>query len=279
MRGAREISDRDLTGGVVDAAGLRALGVSRSGLDRALRAGTLRRIRRGWFATPAAHPDIVRAVRAGGALSCVSALRLRGAWVLDRELHVRVARGDAVVRAPGVRLHWTDRRVGSTVIDDPVTALGFAVGCVPLREAVAVTDSVANGRLVPAWELETVLQRSPRGRRVLQSHDPTAESGLETFARLGLRSARLRVRTQVVIATVGRVDLLIGDRLVLELDGAEWHTGIGAVEHDRHRDRQLAALGYIVLRVTYRQMLEEWDVVLDQILRIVRRGDHRARSA
>jgi very-short-patch-repair endonuclease len=83
----------------------------------------------------------------------------------------------------------------------------------------------------------------------------------------------------VVIAGVGRVDLLIGERLVLELDGAEWHTGIDAIERDRRRDRELVARGYLVMRVTYRQLLERWDEVEAQILRLVRRDEHRRRPA
>jgi len=48
--------------------------------------------------------------------------------------------------------------------------------------------------------------------------DPGCGSGLETLARLHLRRRHIRVRSQVHIPPVGWVDLLIGGRLVLELD-------------------------------------------------------------
>jgi very-short-patch-repair endonuclease len=91
---------------------------------------------------------------------------------------------------------------------------------------------------------------------------------------LALRSRNLRVRPQVWIPGVGRVDLLIGDRLVLELDGREWHQDF---ERDRARDRALVARGYLVLRASYRQVLEDWPTIEAQIAEIVARRDHRWR--
>lgn len=55
--------------------------------------------------------------------------------------------------------------------------------------------------------------------------DMSAESGLETKARLRLRALGIPYRAQVRISRVGHVDLLIGERLVLELDGGAWHSG------------------------------------------------------
>lgn len=43
--------------------------------------------------------------------------------------------------------------------------------------------------------------------------------------RLRLRRRKVELRTQVTIADVGRVDLLVGERLVIEVDSKEHHTG------------------------------------------------------
>ena len=73
---------------------------------------------------------------------------------------------------------------------------------------------------------------------------------------------------------MGNVDLVVGDRLVVELDGAAWHERPGDFEADRRRDRELAALGYVVIRASYRQVMTEWSEIEEQILRIVRRQGH-----
>jgi very-short-patch-repair endonuclease len=54
------------------------------------------------------------------------------------------------------------------------------------------------------------------------------------------------------------VDLLWPDqRLIVEVDGFAYHAGRRAFERDRARDARLTASGYRVLRVTYRQIVEE----------------------
>ncbi len=62
-----------------------------------------------------------------------------------------------------------------------------------------------------------------------------SESGTESKVRLLLRTRRIGHRPQVYIARVGYVDLLVGDRLVVEIDGAAYHTG-PEFEEDRRRD-------------------------------------------
>jgi very-short-patch-repair endonuclease len=260
-------------GGIASTADLRRTGLDSSALRRAAAAGRLTRIRMGWYAASWCPPAVVSAVRAGGTLSCVSALALRGAWTLDDEhVHVRVGRGATVRGGPGLQIHWDPGHLTSSAIDPPLEALRLAVACLDLRHAVAVADSALHLGLVSESEVGRL--DSPRGRRVTALADAKAESGLETFARLGLRSLKVRVRSQVTIPTVGRVDFLIGDRLVFEVDGAAWHGGIADFERDRERDRRLAELGYLVIRATYRQVIEGWPTVRDHILALVRRREH-----
>lgn len=249
--------------------------VSDSRLRRLVEDAALERLRRGWYADAGVAPEIRRAVAAGGVLTCVSALEHLGVWTMPHaDLHLRVASGTAVRRA-GIRLHWTHERVDlARGVDDVQAALLRAVECLDLRAAVVVVDSALNRGLVSRSALERSLT-TPRGRRVLALADERAESGIETLARLGLRRLRVRVRSQVVVPGAGRVDLLIGDRLVLELDGRRWH---GDFEADRDRDRRLLALGYLVIRASYRQVMEEWDTIASQILTLVRRDEHRWRA-
>ena len=103
--------------------------------------------------------------------------------------------------------------------------------------------------------------------------DPSSESGGESAIRLRLRRLGVPYRSQVVIPGVGRVDFLIGNRLVIEADGFEFHGDREAFESDRARDRRLVELGYLVIRVTYRQ-LQSWPQIERSLLAIVRSGRH-----
>ncbi len=141
-----------------------------------------------------------------------------------------------------------------------------------------VADSLSNRGILSMHRITGVLARTPRGRRALEFIDPRAESGIETMLRLALRRLRVRVSSQVVIPGVGRVDFLVGERLVIEADGYEWHADRAAFERDRERDRELVRRGYLVIRVTYQQAHDDLDAVTVAVLDIVRRRDHRWRA-
>ena len=62
----------------------------------------------------------------------------------------------------------------------------------------------------------------------------------------------------VVNARLGRYEidfLWRSQRLVVEVDGYAYHANRRAFERDRERDAALAAAGYTVLRVTWRQLV------------------------
>jgi very-short-patch-repair endonuclease len=109
---------------------------------------------------------------------------------------------------------------------------------------------------------------------VLESLDPNSQSGLESLCRVRLGRIGLATRSQVFVEGVGHVDLVIGDRLVIETDGKEWHDSPVAFERDRDRDLRLALLGYRVVRLTYAQIIGEWALVELSIRSLVARGEH-----
>ncbi|MDN5726574.1 MAG: hypothetical protein L0G99_11685, partial [Propionibacteriales bacterium] len=55
----------------------------RATVDRAVREGRLIVVARGWYALPDASSDVLRAIRLGGRLDCVSAAQHHGLWVPD----------------------------------------------------------------------------------------------------------------------------------------------------------------------------------------------------
>jgi len=81
------------------------------------------------------------------------------------------------------------------------------------------------------------------------------------------------VRIQVEIPGVGTVDTLVGDRLILELDSRAHHLGSN-YEKDRTRDLLAIEQGYIVLRVSYHRVMNDWPSVERVVMALVRRGEH-----
>ncbi|MBM7826841.1 DUF559 domain-containing protein [Microbacterium aurum] len=72
-----------------------------------------------------------------------------------------------------------------------------------------------------------------------------------------------------------RVDLLIGARLVLQIDGGT-HVGRQREEDVAH-DAALMLRGYYVICVGYTQVIERWEEVQERIMRAVAQGLHLAR--
>ncbi|MCU1480168.1 MAG: hypothetical protein JWQ19_954 [Subtercola sp.] len=279
-------------GGITDLSRLRASGFSGKQTERAIKAGRLARIRRGWVAAANAPPSAVEAVRVGGSLTCVSALRELGVWCLtDDLLHVRVHRHANHLASPddrsvaltdagaqGVKLHGTHSahhppRHWHT---DPVdVALMHAISCPPRDYAVALCDSAMNLALTSKPNLERLAGFiDKRHFAIIRLTDASAQSGLETMARLRLRALRIPYHPQAEIAGVGHVDLLVGERLVVELDGKEWHSSPEAFAEDRRRDLILHERGYFVIRLTYAQAMFGWSRVEALVLDLVAHGKH-----
>jgi very-short-patch-repair endonuclease len=138
-----------------------------------------------------------------------------------------------------------------------------------------VADSLLHLRRATRAELERWCERAPLRVRGLLAKVDRAESGTETMVRLRLRALGITVRPQVSIWPGMRIDLLIGDRLVVECDSEQHHASWAQQQADRARDRQLVARGYRPIRLSYRQIHDDWPAIERDILSIVRRGDHR----
>jgi very-short-patch-repair endonuclease len=55
------------------------------------------------------------------------------------------------------------------------------------------------------------------------------------------------------------------ERLIVEVDGFAFHSTRAAFERDRARDRTLHAAGYVVLRVTWRQLVRGPEMVVAEL--------------
>lgn len=246
---------------------LLAQGHTRRSIQAAIRTGELIHVRRDRYLTPDVDDLVVRAVRVGGRLTCLSLLALLGVFVLrNHQLHVQVAPGAGRLRAPddrqrpaaairagAVRLHWTEMPEvpQSACAVGVVDALVHAILCQPPRAAVATLDSAVHLGLITMWQLAEVFARLPARFQVLRTFvDGRAESGPESLIRLMARRLGCEVRLQVSFDGVGRVDLVLDGWLVVECDSKEFHADWAAQVRDRERDLALAGLGYCTFRVT-----------------------------
>lgn len=264
-------------GGVARVADLRELGFRRTAFERAVAQGTLRRIRQGWVATTDADPLLIGAARHGVVLSCVTQARRLGLWVHERNPGLHAAATNRAVKASrGVRVHWAIPLVPRhpSALEDPIeNVLALIAECEPFEQALATWESALNKSLVTIEALRNLSWR-PAARRILAEAQPFADAGLETYLRPRLRWLRVPVHIQAWIAG-HRVDALVGERLVLQIDGGH-HVGAQRSEDIQH-DAELTLMGYHVIRISYEQMMFGWPTVQDLIMRAVAQGLHRAR--
>jgi very-short-patch-repair endonuclease len=259
--GSRVMSRREL----LDA------GFTSKGITRAVRSGHLIRLRRDHYIART-DPAADAAVRIGGVLTCISALTALGVFaVSDGRVHVHVERTMSRLRGPVDRRERWDRRVhGSSVrlhwgrspewasreavsLDEAIRTM---VRCRAPREVVAALDSILYLGIRSREELHEIFACLPRKYEVLlRLADGRAESGPESLVRLMLRQLGAAFDLQVVIGGVGRVDFLIGDRLILECDSKAHHSDWGQRRKDIRRDQEAARRGYTTVRLLAEDVL------------------------
>lgn len=258
---------------------LKEEGLSWRAVAEAVDGGHLLRIRRSWLSLPDADPVLLSAARAGVIVSCLSAAERLGLWVArSRGAHVaappHAGRVDVVVGTRVHRAHPVVPRHPDALVDALENVLVLVATCIPREEALVVWESALNKQLTSRESL-TRLALPGRARSILDDVQPFADSGLETIIVVRLRWLGLRLLPQAFLHG-HRVDLLIGERLVLQIDGAH-HVGAQRAEDIRH-DAVLTLNGYHVIRVGYHQIMNDWPSVQYLVSRAVAQGLHLARS-
>jgi very-short-patch-repair endonuclease len=266
-------------GGIATKAQLESRGLTGFDLTAAVRCGEIRRVRRAHYSTALALPDAVQAVRIGGRLAGVSAARSYGLWAgFDERLHVALPRNASRLRtnlAPSISneltpdistresvLHWVRPtppgsecwRVSAEecvlqVADwaDPETA----VACLDTARTIFGWNKA---RIASMFGAVSAAQRA----RAAVSRDGS-DAGTESVVRQRLLRRGVSVVQQVAVAGVGRLDMLVaGTKVVIEVDGKGHHSSPEAFENDRRRDAELAARGYIVIRLSFARVFGDW---------------------
>ena len=263
-------------GGVAETHELVARGIRPHRLTTAVRAGEIARVRRGWYCLPETDPALRTAIRVGGRLACVSAAEHYG-WATPERygVHVSVAENASRLRhetlgptAPAmaaVVVHWSsplERAERPRLVTDRFETVVQLVECLDPESAVAALDSFLHDDPVRSRELEQWLTSLPASIvEALPSRNGLCHSFLETIGRVRLERAGIIGEHQVEIPGVGRVDLVIDGRLVIEWDGGT-HRTAAQQDEDCRRDALLATMGFRTLRFSYRLVMDEWYVVI-----------------
>ncbi len=267
---------------------LLATGVSPRAIASAVHSGAVVRARRGVYCPVSAPTHVIRALRVGGLAAGTTAAEVFGLWVPERRLtEVWLPRPASRLRSPdnrrlplaradrsGLRTHWSP-------LLDPAAATSWRVGAhdavaqclrfLPRDFALAVLDSALRTAVVGPYELASLATALPaRQRSLISLADARAGSGTETLVRLALHDAGLRVTPQVNVAGVGLVDLLVGTRVVVEVDSESWHSTPEQRAEDYRRDLELHRLGYVVVRVSYEQAMRQRAEVVRAVVVAVR---------
>jgi very-short-patch-repair endonuclease len=274
--------------GIVTRPQLIGAGIERGAIKRRLRAGRLHSVHRGvYLVGHAVPPDGARemaAVLACGAGALVSHRSAAHLWQLLRcpanqpPVDITLVRRDAGART-GIRTHRVrslDRGDVQTLRGLPLTTpartlldLAAAVSRPELERAFAEAQA---RRLVNDGGIADQLDRNPgragvRALRRLVERGPALTRSEAERRMLGLiRAAHLpapRVNTRL---GPYEVDFLwTRQRLVVEVDGYAYHGNRRAFEGDRERDARLAAAGYTVIRITWRQLTSGPEAVVARL--------------
>jgi very-short-patch-repair endonuclease len=189
---------------------------------------------------------------------------------------------------PGIRVHRVStiddrdvrRKQGVWLTSPARTLIDLAAEASTADLEDAVAEARAN-RLVRGRELEAALKRAGRRRgaarmraflRSEQGPAFTRSKGERTMRRL-LRAARLPM-PQVNARFAGyEIDFLwAAERVIVEVDGYDFHSHRRAFERDRRKDMALRDAGYEVIRISWRQLTEEPFVVIAHIARALDRA-------
>jgi very-short-patch-repair endonuclease len=293
----RELAGRQQ--GVVARKQLLQAGVPAHAVDNRVRNGRLEALHRGVYRVGPLRGPYERQMAAvlacgdGALLSHRSAAAL---WGLvpeaDRDTPVDVTvRGRHLNPGPGIRTY----RVVGVPADEAVAIHGIPA-TTPARTLFDLPRSIPSTELERAMaraerkgladtgDVRALVERYPRraGTRVLRSvlsrdggpaltRSEAEARFLELVRRAGLPTPRSNVRLEGF-----EVDFLWRTaRLVVEIDGYTFHSSPRMFDRDRKRDRVLTTAGFVVMRVTLRDLTEEPEVVLVQVAQALVRERRR----
>ena len=268
------------------------LGFDRGSIAHRLKLGRLRPVHRGvytighrlltqegrWMAATLAYgPHAVLSHRAAAAL-----------WGMRGGTRVEVTVPGGQRGRSGIEVHranlpsderTTHRGIPTTTVPrtlldlSPVLTRRHLRGALREAEHLRLTDSLSMHDLIVRYPrrsglraIRALLAEAGVGARIIRSE---LEERFQDF----LISAGLPLPQTNLIIEGYEVDCVWPDqRLIVELDGHASHSPTHAFELDRARDRRLEAAGWRVVRITWRQLEREPELVEADLRRLLLRG-------
>jgi very-short-patch-repair endonuclease len=286
--------------GVVAVDQLRVVGVTGRAASHRAKAGRLHRVHRGIYAVGhesiGRHGRLLAAALACGPGAVISHLSAAALWglrdpspvVIDVIVPCQTGRKIDGIRARRCRHPTRDEvtaheSVPCTTPSRTLVDLAGTLGTASLRRAV---EQAAVLKLLDIGALDTAMARAKRRRGIPALRaivDPWRAQGDDLPRLRSLLEARLvtplvesglpRPRCNVELRVEGHrfeADRLWEEqRLIVETDGEQTHGTRAAFQRDRRRDQILTAAGYRTARVTWSQLEDEPDAVLDRIRRML----------
>jgi very-short-patch-repair endonuclease len=248
--------------GIVERRQLIAIGLSAAAIDHRVRSGRLIVLYRGVYAVGHAAQSergtLRAALMAAGPTAAHSHLTAAARWKLipsmPQFVEVTVTRKGPRSRR-GLRIHETQRPPEIRILDSlPLTA--------PLRTLTDLARTQSRKQLermcAEALVMKLVTQDKLDAAGILDPYlaAPT-RSEFERRFYAQLRNARLpRPIAGYPIPPYTADFAWPKERVVVETDGWDFHGHRAAFEDDRERDAHLAANGWVVVRVTWRQLCD-----------------------
>lgn len=282
--------------------------VTEASLRRALAEGTIVRTARGRYALPftptigqrVGLDELAQAGRraahevSGTAILLTAAARWgwRTKWVPTKpQVAVPPGRKVTTAKRRSLDVRWRDvptsDRDDGWVTHRVRTAMDCAV-LLPADEALAVLDSALREGMVDRDELglaAAALPRQHRARvtRLVDMATSEAANPFESVLRwivADIPGLTVRPQTEVFDGNgkIGRVDLADEElRIAMEADSFEWHGKREGLERDCIRYNRLVAVGWLVLRFSWDQVMYHPERVRDIVVRTVALCDSRVR--
>ena len=250
---------------------------SKRRLRDSLQRGEVVRLARGRYGLAAVDRSRKHAAGLNGVVSHLSAAMLWGwpvAWPAQRSwVTVPRKRHLAPGQGRGVQVVFADLDERDVIngVTAPVRTVLDCAKRLPVGEALSVADSALRSGLVEEAELIAAAHRirgrgAPACRQVTARATGRAANPFESMLRsLVLEFPCLVVEAQgevVTRASVYHPDLVLrAQRVVIEADSWEFHTGKQAHERDCIRYTELTLAGWAVIRFTWHQVMYDPDYV------------------
>ncbi|MEA2425030.1 MAG: hypothetical protein QOH13_1440 [Thermoleophilaceae bacterium] len=281
--------------GVVGRVQLVTLGLHPRAIDRRCDAGRLHAVHRGTYAV--GHPLLspqgrwMAGVLAGGHDAVLSHLSAAALW------EIRGRQGPAEITVPvkgrsprGVKARYAQLEpdeitvragIPVTTVERTLLDLGAVV-----RDPTQVEKAIREADYLGLFDLDEMLrlvERHPRRRGTAamrkavraaadtrgRTRSELEERFLQLLSKAKLPSPEVNGTVELGALTIEADAVWRTHMLIAELDGRAAHGTADAFEADRLRDREAALAGWLVVRITWRQLRGDGPRVMDDLKRLL----------